>query len=205
MITRARTGFLLFSMIAGTAVLLNACSGAVPPHATAPANFRVELETSRGPIEIEVIRAEAPIGADRFYNLVKSGYFQGASFFRVVPGFVVQFGLAADPAVTKAWKKSIADDPVRTANRRGTLAFATTPSPNSRTTQLFINLGDNRKLDQMGFAPFGRIVRGMDTVDRLYAEYGESPDQDLIEAQGNAYLTKDFPLLDYIKTARIVP
>lgn len=202
---RARTRLLLFSMIAGTAVLLNACSGGVLPHATAPASFRVELETSRGPIEIEVIRAQAPIGADRFYNLVKSGYFDGARFFRVVPGFVVQFGLAADPAVSKAWKKAIADDPVRTTNRRGTLAFATTSTPNSRNTQLFINLGDNRKLDRMGFAPFGRIVRGMDTVDRLYAEYGESPDQDEIEAQGNAYLTKGFPLLDYIKTARIVP
>ena len=201
----ARARLFLFSSIAGLAILLNACSGRILPHATAPARYRVELDTSRGPIEIEVTRAEAPLGADRFYNLVKSGYFQGARFFRVVPGFVIQFGLAADPAVTKEWQKPITDDPARTSNLRGTLAFAVTSAPNSRTTQLFINLGDNRRLDQMGFAHLARIVRGMETVDRIYSEYGENPDQSLIEAQGNAYLTKAFPLLDYIRTARIAP
>jgi cyclophilin family peptidyl-prolyl cis-trans isomerase len=169
-----------------------------------PNTYRVLLETSEGPVTITVDRSLAPNGAQRFYELVKARFFDGARFFRVVPGFVVQFGEAADPAVTKKWNVTIPDDPVKASNTRGTVAFAATSQPNSRTTQLFINLGDNAKLDSMGFAPIGHVTSGMDNVDKIYPLYGEAPDQEQITAQGNAYLKKNFPRLDYIKTARIV-
>jgi len=170
---------------------------------TAPATYRVNLDTSRGPVVIEVTRADAPIGADRFYNLVKAKYFDGARFFRVIPGFMAQFGIAADPATTKAWDVPIQDDPVKSSNVRGTLTFAATSSPNSRSTQLFINFGDNARLDSQRFAPFGKVVSGMENVDQIYSGDGERPDQSRIESEGNAYLEKEFPRLDYIKTARI--
>ena len=169
----------------------------------APASYRVNMDTSRGPVAIEVTRADAPNGADRFYNLVKAKFFDGARFFRVVPGFVVQFGLAADPAVSRAWNVSIKDDPVKATNSRGTLTFAATSAPNSRSTQLFINLVDNQRLDASGFAPFGKVVTGMENVDQIYSGDRERPDQGQIEQAGNAYLEKAFPKLDYIKTARI--
>lgn len=171
---------------------------------SSPDSYRVVLDTSRGPVTIEVDRTLAPNGAQRFYDLVKAKYFDDARFYRVVPGFVVQWGAAANPAVTKKWETTIADDPVKTSNTRGTVAFAATSAPNSRSTHLFISLGDNARLDAMGFAPIGRVTSGMKEVDRIYSGYGERPDQALIEAQGNAYLEKEFPRLDYIKTARVV-
>lgn len=173
--------------------------------APAPDTFRVAFETSKGPFTIEVDRALAPIGADRFYELVKSGYFTNAYFFRVVPGFVAQFGMNADPKVNAEWAaKTIQDDSVRTTNARGTIVFAQTNAPNSRANQFFINLVDNGRLDAMRFAPFGRVIDGMAVVDSLYSGYGEAPNQQQIGAEGNVYLKANFPKLDYIKTATIV-
>jgi peptidyl-prolyl cis-trans isomerase A (cyclophilin A) len=169
----------------------------------APDVYKVNLDTTKGSIVIEVHRDWAPIGADHFYDLIKSGYFDGDRFFRVVPGFVVQFGLAADPATTAKWSKPpLTDDPVKQSNTAGTVTYATA-GPNTRTTQLFINLGNNQQLDGMGFAPFGKVIAGMDVVQNIYGGYGERPDQGLIESQGNAYLQSQFPMLDYIKKATI--
>jgi peptidyl-prolyl cis-trans isomerase A (cyclophilin A) len=171
----------------------------------APAVFKAKFTTTAGDFVVEVHREWAPLGADRFYNLVRYGYFNNAAFFRVIPGFVVQFGLSADPAVNKVWKAAtIQDDPVTQSNRRGNLVFATS-GPNTRTTQLFINYADNARLDGMGFAPFGSVVEGMDVVDKIHSDYGESPRQDLITEQGDAYLKANFPAIDKIKVARIVP
>lgn len=197
-------------ILAAFALLLVGCSPApspvttekVPLEATAPPTYRVNFDTSRGGFVVEVTREDAPLGADRFYSMVKSKFFDGARFFRVVPGFVVQFGLAADPKVTSAWNKNIKDDPVHANNQEGTLAFATS-GPNTRTTQMFINLGDNVRLDSMGFAAFGKVVSGMDVVKAIYSGDGEKPDQHRIEAEGNAYLEKEFPKLDFVKTARL--
>jgi peptidyl-prolyl cis-trans isomerase A (cyclophilin A) len=173
--------------------------------AKAPADFKAKFTTSAGIFIVEVHRDWAPQGADRFYNLVRRGFFTNASFFRVVPGFVVQFGLNADPAINKAWHEAtIKDDPVKQSNKRGTLVFATA-GPNTRTTQLFINFADNGRLDGMGFAPFGEIIEGMDVVDKIYAGYGEQPRQDLITDQGDAYISKNFPKIDKIRFARVVP
>jgi peptidyl-prolyl cis-trans isomerase A (cyclophilin A) len=172
--------------------------------AKAPAEFKASFTTTAGNFTVLVHRDWAPIGADRFYHLVRRGFFTNASFFRVVPGFVVQFGLNADPAVNKVWDQAkIQDDPVKQTNKRGALVFATA-GPNTRTTQLFINFGDNTRLDGMGFAPFGEVVEGMDVVDKIYAGYGEEPRQDLITTQGDAYISKNFPKIDKIKMARIV-
>jgi len=169
----------------------------------APDVFKVNLDTSKGSVVIEVHRDWAPIGADHFYELVKAGYYDGDRFFRVVPGFVVQFGLAADPAATNKWKSPpLMDDPVKQGNTVGTVTYATA-GPNTRTTQLFINLGDNQRLDGMGFAPFGKVTSGMEAVQNIYSGYGEGPQQPLIESQGNAYLQSQFPMLDYIKKATI--
>lgn len=168
-----------------------------------PATYRVDFDTSKGPVVVEVTRANAPLGADRFYELVNAKFFDGARFFRVVPGFVVQFGMAADPKLNATWNVPIQDDPVLVSNTRGTLTFAAESLPNTRTSQLFINLGDNRRLDARRFAVFGKVISGMENVDRIYAGYGESPQQDLIEQNGNAYLEKQFPRLDYIRTARL--
>jgi peptidyl-prolyl cis-trans isomerase A (cyclophilin A) len=174
-------------------------------HAKAPEVFKAQFMTTAGDIVIEVHRALAPLGADRFYNLVKNGYFTNASFFRVVPGFVVQFGLSANPAVNKVWQAAnIKDDPVMGSNKRGTVVFATA-GPNTRTTQLFINFGDNSRLDSMGFAPFGNVTEGMDVVDKIYPGYGERPDQGQLTDQGDAYVVKNFPKIDKIKTAKILP
>jgi peptidyl-prolyl cis-trans isomerase A (cyclophilin A) len=174
------------------------------PEATqAPATFKVRFDTSKGPFEIEVHRDWAPLGADHFYALVKSGYFDEARFFRVVPNFVVQFGLAADPAVTKKWDKPITDDPVTQTNRAGSIVYATA-GPNTRTTQLFINLRSNQSLDSQGFAPFGMVLGdGMSVVQQIYKGYGEQPDQGAITGSGNGYIKSNFPKLDFIKKASI--
>lgn len=179
--------------------------GKAPSDLKAPETYRVNMETSKGPVVIEITRADAPVGADRFYNLVKAKYFDGARFFRVVPGFVVQFGLAANPALTKAWDVPIQDDPVKQTNARGALVFAATGAPNSRTEQLFINLGDNARLDPLGFAPFGKVVSGMEAIDMITSEYGEKPDQEAITNLGNEYIEKAFPRLDFIRTAVLAP
>ena len=182
--------------------LLNPQSPAM--QAKAPDSYTARFETSAGPFTVQVTRAWAPLGADRFYNLVKNGFFDGTRFFRVVPGFVVQFGLSGDPKVSVRWHAaSIVDDPVQQHNTRGTITFATA-GPNTRTTQLFINFADNLNLDGMGFSPFGKVVDGMGIVDRIYSGYGERPDQGLIETQGNAYLASQFPRLDSIARATIV-
>lgn len=168
-----------------------------------PDIYKIKLDTSKGPVAIEIHRDWAPIGADHLYDLVKHGYYDGARFFRVVPGFVVQFGLAADPAVTKKWVDArLPDDPVTQHNTVGTLVYATA-GPNTRTAQLFINTGDNSRLDSQGFAPLGTVISGMDAVMSIYSGYGQRPDQEAITNQGNTYLQSQFPLLDYIKTATI--
>jgi peptidyl-prolyl cis-trans isomerase A (cyclophilin A) len=173
--------------------------------AKAPARFRARFTTSRGTFVVSVTRAWAPLGADRFFNLVQAGFFDGARFFRVVPKFVVQFGLNGDPRVNDAWESArLRDDPVTQTNARGRVTFATA-GPGTRTTQLFINLKDNRGLDGMGFAPFGEVApAGMSVVDGIYAGYGELPDQGRITAEGNRYLESQFPRLDYVKKAEIL-
>ena len=179
--------------------------------AKAPETFDALFGTTKGKFTIEVTRSLAPNGADRFYNLVRSGYFTDVAFFRVVPGFMCQFGIHGDPSVSAKWRDAnIPDDPVKGSNTRGTITFATA-GPNTRTTQLFINFRDNTFLDGQGFAPFGKVIEGMDVVDKINSEYGDGPpggngpNQGLIQMQGNAYLKKDFPNLDYIKSATIVP
>jgi peptidyl-prolyl cis-trans isomerase A (cyclophilin A) len=170
---------------------------------TAPEQFRARLTTTKGDIVVEVTRAMAPLGVDRFYNLVKYGFYNGAGFFRVVPGFVVQFGLSPTPAVNAAWEPAkIVDDPIQGSNVRGAICFATS-GPNTRTTQLFINLGDNVRLDSMGFAAFGKVVEGMDVVDKIYPGYGQTPDQTRITKEGAAYLKANFPEMDLITKAII--
>ena len=166
--------------------------------------FQVEFMTTEGKFLVEVNREWAPIGADRFYKLVQDRFFDDAGFFRFVPGFVVQFGLPADPEKNAKWSETLMDEPVLHSNERGYLTFAKTNRPNSRTTQLFISYGGNRMLDGQGFSPFGRVVEGMDVVDKLNAEYGEKPQQHLITSQGNAYLNTRFPNLSYIQTARVI-
>ncbi|HEY7502254.1 MAG TPA: peptidylprolyl isomerase [Vicinamibacterales bacterium] len=169
----------------------------------APEVFTANFDTSAGPFVVEVHRAWAPKGADRFYNLVKYGYFDNSRFFRVVPNFMVQFGIHGDPKIQSGWREAnITDDPVTQSNKRGFITFATA-GPNSRTTQVFINFRDNSRLDAGGFAPFGQVISGMESVDKINAQYGEQPDQGLIQSQGNAYLTKQFPKLDYVRKATI--
>jgi peptidyl-prolyl cis-trans isomerase A (cyclophilin A) len=177
----------------------------------APATFKVNMDTSKGPIVIEVHRDWAPNGADRFYNLVKAGFYDDVRFFRVIPNFMAQFGIHGNPSVMAAWRPAtLKDDPTKQSNLRGFVTFATA-GPNTRTTQLFINFKDNSSLDKQGFAPFGEVVKGMDVVDKIYDGYGEGaprgkgPEQGRLQNEGNAYLMKEFPKLDYIKTATIAP
>ena len=172
---------------------------------TAPEIFRVSIETSQGAFVIEVHRAWAPIGADRFYNLVKSGFYDGTRFFRVRPGFMAQFGLHGDPEVQRAWQAApLRDDPVTQKNLRGFVSFTTENRPQSRFTQIFVNTADNSYLDASGFAPFGQVVSGMEVVDKLYAPPREKePDQRRILRDGNEYL-KEFPQLDVVSKATIV-
>jgi cyclophilin family peptidyl-prolyl cis-trans isomerase len=164
--------------------------------------YKVRFTTSKGPFIVEVHRDWAPIGAARFEELIKDKYYDGARFFRIVPNFVVQFGLAASPAMTKKWDKAIKDDPVAQTNRVGALAFATN-GRNTRTTQVFISLRSNQVLDSQDFAPFAQVIEGMDVVTRLNSQYGEGPDQEAITKRGNAYLSA-FPKLDYIQKATIL-
>jgi peptidyl-prolyl cis-trans isomerase A (cyclophilin A) len=183
------------------------------PAVVAPDSFLVAFETTRGRFDAMAHRQWATNGVDRFYDLVRRRYYDDASFFRIVSGFVAQFGLAADPRVTEAWRtRAIPDEPVRQTNRRGRIAFARA-GPNTRTAMLFINLRDNARLDTMngfGFPPIAEVVSGMAVVDSLYAGYGEAqprgmgPPQDSIRASGNEYLRRVFPRLDYIRTARVV-
>ena len=175
----------------------------------APDQYKVELDTTKGPIIIDVHRDWSPNGADRFYELAKNGYYTDVAFFRVIDGFMAQVGISGDPETNQLWReKSIPDDKVKESNTRGTVTFATS-GPNSRTTQFFINFVDNSRLDSMGFSPFGK-VEDMTVVDALYAGYGEGaprgrgPSQSLMQAQGNAYLKESFPKLDYIKSAKVI-
>jgi cyclophilin family peptidyl-prolyl cis-trans isomerase len=176
----------------------------------APATFKVNFDTSAGMFVVEVHRDWAPNGADRFYNLVKNGYYDNVRFFRVISDFMVQFGINGDPAVNAAWQPArIPRDPVKQSNKRGFVTYAMGASPDTRTTQVFINFKDNGGLDGQGFAPFGQVTSGMNVVDKIYSGYGEGapsgqgPEQGRIQAEGNAYLTKSFPKLDYVKTATI--
>jgi peptidyl-prolyl cis-trans isomerase A (cyclophilin A) len=196
----------------------SASSGAVPDYhnpadagfaTQAPDSFRARFATTKGDFVIAVHRAWAPLGADRFYNLVRSGFYDGVRFFRVIPGFMAQFGIHGDSAVTAAWReRRIQDDPVRRTNLRGMVTFATA-GPGTRTTQIFINYGNNDRLDAMGFAPFGQVVEGMEVVDKLYGEYGEGaprgrgPDQYRLNVEGEKYLARQFPRLDKINKATI--
>jgi peptidyl-prolyl cis-trans isomerase A (cyclophilin A) len=179
--------------------------------AAAPDTFVVRFETTRGPFDVSFVRAWGPHGVDRVYYLVRSGYYDDVRFFRVLPGFVVQFGESGDPRVAKIWDtRTIPDDPLKQSNVRGTVGFATAGA-NTRTTQLFVNLGNNARLDRLGFTPLGRVTVGLTrVVDSLYSKYGEEPpkgkgpDQDRLAAEGTRYLEQRFPKLDYIKTARVV-
>ncbi|MGA2594427.1 MAG: peptidylprolyl isomerase [Bryobacteraceae bacterium] len=206
------------SIVAFGCLLLSACSqtetkssapakSAQPAHA--PDIYRVNLDTSKGAVAVEVTRDWAPRGADRFFELVKAGYYDGDRFYRVVPRFVIQFGINGEPKVAQLWSSlRILDDPVKQKNRKGTLTFASSGTA-GRTTQVFVNMRDNLSLDREGFAPFGRVVSGMDVLERLYGGYGDipprgsGPDGVEIERQGNVYLDNHFPRLDYIRKATI--
>ena len=198
------------------AFLLAACAPLLlHPHdrrlnVRAPEQFRVRFATTQGDFMIEVHRSWAPIGADRFYSLVTHGFFDGQRFFRVREGVFAQFGIPGRPRIAQAWRSAtIPDDPPLQSNARGTIAYAFT-TPNTRATQMFINLADNRQFDAQGFAPFGVVTSGMDAVDHLYSQYAETAGggmraghQDALFAGGNAYLMREFPRLDYIKYARL--
>jgi peptidyl-prolyl cis-trans isomerase A (cyclophilin A) len=188
------------------------CQGLTNPAALkdqAPPVYRVDFDTSKGSFVVEVHRDWAPIGADRFYNLVKNGFYDNTRFFRVIEGFMVQFGVNGDPKVSSVWREArLKDDPPRISNKRSFITFATA-GPNTRTTQVFISYGDNSNLDSQGFTPFGQVVSGMKVVDSLYSGYGEGapqgrgPEQSRLQAEGNAYLASKFGNLDYIKKATI--
>ena len=170
----------------------------------APQKYAVTFETTVGNFVLTVYRDWAPRGADRFYNLVTNGFYNEQRFFRVVPGFVVQWGMSGDPEITKQWANAhFLDDPVKESNTRGRISFAATNRPNSRTTQVFINLGDNTNLDDMRFAPFGEVTEGLDVVEKINAEYGQQANQGSIAEQGNAYLQEVFPNMDYIKSVHV--
>jgi len=177
---------------------------------TAPATYKVRFDTSAGEFVIQVTREWAPNGADRFYNLVKNGFFDEGRFFRAIPGFMVQFGISGDPAVAAVWRNArIPVDPVKQSNRKGFITFAMGGSPDTRTTQVFINFRNNSNLDGMGFAPFGEVSSGIENVDKIYTGYGEGapggsgPNQGRVQMEGNAFLMKSFPKLDFIKKATI--
>lgn len=170
----------------------------------APDQFRVKFECSCGDFVVEVNREWAPNGVDRFHDLVSQGFYNECRFFRVVPGFVVQFGMNGDPAVHAKWQDAvIKDDKVTQSNKRGYITFASR-GPDTRTSQVFINFDDNERLDGLGFAPFGKVVEGMDVVDKINAQYGQKPDQGLITEKGNEYLKSEFPKMDFVKKATIL-
>ena len=183
----------------------------LPERVSVPENYRVRFDTTKGPFTVEVTRAWAPRGGDRFHELLRMKFYDGARFFRVRPKFVVQFGISADPKANELWRQlKLPDDPVKQSNLRGFVSYAT-DGPARRTTQVFINLADNKRLDSRGFAPFGRVVEGMDIVDSLYAGYGEvqalgggGPDAAKLETLGEEYAARTYPRLDQIKSARII-
>jgi peptidyl-prolyl cis-trans isomerase A (cyclophilin A) len=196
----------LASVMLAASVL--SCAAQTP--APVPDVYKVKFETSKGDFTIEVTKAWAPLGAARFYKLVQKKFFDNARFFRVISGFMVQFGIPADPAMNAGWP-NLRDDKVTQSNARGTITYAMA-GPNTRTTQLFINFGNNASLNGQGFAPFGKVVEGMDVVDKIYSGYGDmpamggrGPDPEKIQQLGNKYLEAGFPKLDFIKTARVVP
>jgi peptidyl-prolyl cis-trans isomerase A (cyclophilin A) len=175
--------------------------------ATAPATYRARFETSKGSFVIEVTREWAPLAADRFYNLIGNKFYDGARFFRVLDGFMAQFGLNGNPEIQRPWQRAgLADEPVVQSNLRGYVSFAKEDMPNTRYTMVFINFADNAFLDKDGFAPFGKVVTGMEVVDKLYSGYGRrnQPNQPRILREGNAYLTAEYPMLDVIRRATIV-
>ena len=191
-----------------TSPLLNPGSAAM--NQKAPETYKAKFETNKGDFIVEVRRDWAPNGADRFYNLVKKGFYDETRFFRTISGFMVQFGLSANPKISAAWRtQTLKDDAVKQSNVRGLVSFAMA-GPNTRTTQIFINYGDNSRLDGMGFSPFGRVIEGMDVVESLYSDYGEGapqgkgPSQARIHQEGNEYLKREFPKLDYVKKASII-
>jgi peptidyl-prolyl cis-trans isomerase A (cyclophilin A) len=182
---------------------MTASAGQAVPDEKAPATFKVKFDSTAGPFVVEVHRTWAPNAADHFYTLVKNSFYDEARFFRVVPNFMVQFGIAGDPAVQAKFKTPIQDDPVKESNKKGYVTFAQTSAPNSRSTQIFVNYKDNSFLDSQRFAPFGQVISGMDAVEKINSESGEKPNQGMIQSQGNVYLKKDFPKLDYVKKATI--
>ena len=210
----------LTSVALALAMLVTAAAGAsaqsagltspAPRKEKAPDTYKVKFDTSAGVFVIQVTRAWAPLGADRFYNLVKAGFYDETRFFRAIPNFMVQFGIHGDPAVSAAWRNArIGVDKVTQSNKKGFITYAMGASPDTRTTQVFINFRDNSNLDGMGFAPFGQVVEGMDVVDKIYTGYGEGaprgkgPEQGRVQMEGNAYLKKAFPKMDFIKKATI--
>ena len=200
---------LMAALLAAPALAQSPLANPAALNEQAPAAYKVKFDTSKGPFVVEVTRAWAPKGADRFYNLVKNGFYDNVRFFRVISGFMVQFGIHGDPGIMARWRAAqISDDPVAQSNTKGMVTFAMA-GPNTRTSQVFINFGDNSRLDQSGFSPFGRVLSGMNVVEAINAEYGEGapngrgPNQSRIQSEGNAYLSKDFPRMDYIKKATI--
>jgi peptidyl-prolyl cis-trans isomerase A (cyclophilin A) len=174
--------------------------------AKAPETYKVKFVTTQGEVIIQVTRAWAPIGADRFYNLVRGGFYNGAAFFRVIPGFMAQFGINPDPKVSAVWmNQNIVDDPVKESNKRAYVTFAKASAPNTRGTQVFINYKANDFLDGQGFAPFGEVIEGMENVDKFYAGYGGNPDQGALQQLGKSWIDKNMPKIDLIKSAIIVP
>jgi peptidyl-prolyl cis-trans isomerase A (cyclophilin A) len=198
--------------IAVSALACAAATGPAPKKTTtAPAEYKVKLETTKGDVIIQVHRDWAPLGADHFYQLVTKGYYDNNAFFRVLKGYIVQFGMNGDPKVTARWNTPIKDDPHNMSNKVGTVTFAKTGRPDSRTTHIFINLDNNGEaLDADGFTPFGEVISGMENVNNLYTGYGDGPpsgagpDQEALTHGGNSYLKKDFPNLDYIVKATVI-
>jgi peptidyl-prolyl cis-trans isomerase A (cyclophilin A) len=200
---------LAVAALAGPALAQSSLANPAALREQAPPVYKARFDTSKGVFVVEVHRDWAPNGADRFYNLVKNGFYDNVRFFRVISGFMVQFGIHGDPSVSAPWRDAkIADDPVKQSNKRGTITYAMA-GPNTRTSQVFINFADNANLDQSGFSPFGRVISGMDVVDKLNAEYGEGaprgrgPDQGRMQMEGNAYLSRDFGRLDFVRKATI--
>ena len=208
---RLVTSLVALPVAAVTPALSQALMNPAALNEPAPATYKAKFDTSKGPFVLEVHRDWAPNGADRFYNLVKNGFFDNVRFFRVVSGFMVQFGINGDPSLSARWREArIRDDAVKQSNTRGMVTFATA-GPNTRTTQVFINFADNSQLNGMGFAPFGQVISGMNVVDALYSGYGEGaprgsgPDQGRLQQEGNAYLMKEFGKMDFVKKATIEP